>query len=130
MMTDVFSITMMRRGSREFCVRQNEEILSDLEKENFNMKLKIFHLENMTNKTQHIPRKMPPEWAKYLDRDHYELELENRELTAEREVKIEVMRESLTCINKLESVSARKKKVFDDQIMHMLVQQDAVKVSW
>ncbi|KAG5679272.1 hypothetical protein PVAND_008851 [Polypedilum vanderplanki] len=98
----------MRNASIDFCVRKYQEDLRDLEKENFNLKLKVFCIENASKNVpcRHKPRNV----LRNLHRGYAELEIENSELIAIKQEKIEIMKKSLMNIKMLEKIQEEVKQ--------------------
>lgn len=106
-----------------FCVRQSEEILRSLEKDNFNLRLKIYLLE-CKNGT-----KLPDEASNVCDKEFMDLFLENEALKNELNEKKEIMSNALAVIEMLEKQKEEEKIKSQQAIEENLKRIEALKVA-
>lgn len=93
-----------------YCVRKSEETIKNLQKENFNLKLKIYLLEN----------KRTPANAVMMDHnDHLDLIMDNESLKSELQEKNELLKEALDLIKALED----QKIKYDRKCQEMMIEQ-------
>lgn len=80
-----------------YLVRKSEEAIENLRKENFNLKLKMFMLNNRKG-----PLSSTPETDEHCDGDFIDLVLENESIKNELEEKQALLKSSLSVIHTLE----------------------------
>jgi hypothetical protein len=83
--------------SQGYSVRKSEEALNSLEKENFNLKLKLFFLE-----TKHGKSSMKQQGTTSCENEYLELFIENESLKKDLKEKQEIMKKAFKAIEKVE----------------------------
>lgn len=104
-----------------FSVRQSEEAIKNLRKENFNLKLKLFMLENKRGAWA-----VAPECEDICNKEFFELFRENEEMKQELFEKHDLLEASLLAIQKLEDQNIKIEKKFDDLLLEQQI--EAIKV--
>lgn len=97
-----------------FSVRKAEETIKNLEKENFNLKLKIFLLESKKGVASN-----PPELNEATSKEYFELFVENEEMKNELEEKLNLLKSALDVIQILED----EKLNYEKKLQEMMVKQ-------
>lgn len=103
-----------------YSVRASEEELNLLQKENFNLKLKLFFLEN---KHGIANAKSVADISSIGDREYFELFLENETLKKELQEKQEIMKNALHAIEMLEEAKSK-----EDRKSKMIIEEQSKKI--
>lgn len=109
-------------SSQGYSVRRSEEALSTLQKENFNLKLKVYFLENKLGITQ------PSEITNVCDKEYIDLFIENDTLKSELNDKKDIMKNALDAIEMLEDQKILQEKKSNAIIKEQSRKIDALKV--
>lgn len=109
-------------SSQGYSVRRSEEALSTLQKENFNLKLKVYFLENKLGITQ------PSEITNVCDKEYIDLFIENDTLKSELNDKKDIMKNALDAIEMLEDQKILQEKKSNAIIKEQTRKIDALKV--
>jgi Centrosomin N-terminal motif 1 len=119
-MASGFEITKQRHALRAltpnsgFSVRQSEETIKTLRKENFNLKLKIFMLESKKGGAA-----LMPDSNDLNDKEYFDLFVENESMRNELEEKQTLLKSALDVIQNLED----QKLNFEQKCQDMMVEQ-------
>lgn len=105
-----------------FSVRQSEETIKNLRKENFNLKLKMYLMESKTNFSSQAL-----EEDEASDKEFIDLFMENEWLRIELNDHQNLLKSSLDAIQKLEHQKVKYQKKYEDQFLKH--QMQAVKTS-
>lgn len=109
-------------SSQGYSVRRSEEALSMLQKENFNLKLKLYCLENKFGVAQ------SSEIANVCDKEYIDLFIENETLKSELNDKKDIMKNALDAIEMLEDQKCLQEKKSSAIIKEQTRKIDALKV--
>lgn len=90
--------------SQSYSVRKSEEALKTLQKENFNLKLKVYCLENKLGVAQ------SSEISNVCDKEYIDLFIENDSLKSELNDKKDIMKNALEAIEMLEDQKSLQEK--------------------
>lgn len=111
-------------SSAGYLVKKSEETMRNLEKENFNLKLKIYILENK----QEYNKNLPTEISSDGNKEYFDLLLENESLKTELNEKKEIMLNALKVIELIEHQKDEQKKQSEAVINEHLKRIDALQV--
>lgn len=101
--------------SSGFSVRQSEEAITSLRKENFNLKLKIFLLESQEGCSAVVPFKV----NELGEQEYLDMFMENESMRFELEEKQTLLKSALDVIQNLED----QKLSFEQKCQKMMVEQ-------
>lgn len=107
-----------------YFVKQSEEMIKSLEKENFNLKLKIFFLESKHG----IKSTVPAELSKVAEKEYIDLFVENEALRVELTEKKDIMSNALEVIELLEKQKEEIKRESQAVINEQLKRYESLKV--
>lgn len=92
-----FQMRASTAPSPVYYVRQSEEEIKNLQKENFNLKLKLYLMENKRDGSTNMP-----EMTSFDEKEYFDLVIENEALKAELNEKKDIMSNALDVIDMLE----------------------------
>lgn len=110
---EIKKFKLRTHSNQGYSVRQSEEALNLLEKENFNLKLKLFFLENKHGVSRSYTH------LESYEKEYFDLFTENESLKKDLKEKQEIMKNALNAIEMLEEEKSgqekKSKAIIDEQ---------------
>jgi len=110
--------------SQGYYVRQSEEALRSLQKENFNLKLKMYLMENKRDGNS----KVPIDVSNIDEKEYFDLVVENEAIKTELNEKNDLMSQALEVIDMLEKQKDDEKRKSEELVVDYTKKIDELKV--